>query len=73
MGVYKISLYWDGSICRHCCACTAMCARGALSVDPETGYLQYNIKDCIRCGNCTRACPSGALRAIRLEDAENIK
>lgn len=55
-------MIYDSTICRHCCACTATCARGALYIDPQTGYLSYDIRKCIRCGNCTRACPSGALR-----------
>ncbi|MBR4655680.1 MAG: 4Fe-4S binding protein [Oscillospiraceae bacterium] len=38
-----------------------MCPKGALTVNQERGSLNYDIRKCIRCGNCIRACPTGAL------------
>jgi len=35
----------------------------ALTVDHERSTLSYDIRKCIRCGNCLRGCPTGALHA----------
>lgn len=56
-------MIYDSTICRHCFGCIAMCARGALFLDKDSGSFCYDIHKCIRCGSCIRACPSGALRA----------
>ena len=61
MSRQRSSLCWDGSVCRHCFGCTAMCARGALTVDQNRGVLAYDVRKCIRCNSCIRACPTGAL------------
>ena len=48
-------LAWNNEYCRHCFGCIAMCVRGALTLDHDRGCLSYNIRKCIRCGNCLRA------------------
>ena len=54
-------LAWAPEYCRHCFGCTAACPREALTVDAVLGILRYDIKKCIRCGSCLRACTTGAL------------
>lgn len=63
MSKQRTVLAWNSDYCRHCHGCTAMCARGALTVDLALGCLNYDSKLCIRCGSCLRACPTGALHA----------
>lgn len=67
MSRQRIVLEWSEEYCRHCFGCTAMCARGALTVDQEHACLSYDIRKCIRCGSCIRACPTGALHVGRYE------
>ena len=63
MSGQRTILAWNPEFCRHCHGCTAMCPRGALTVNLELGSLNYDIRKCARCGRCLRACPTGALHA----------
>ena len=45
-----------------------MCVRGALTLDHERGVLAYDIRKCIRCNSCLRACPTGALHTEPVEE-----
>ena len=55
------SVSWDTDVCVHCGACTAVCTRKALTMDPVTAELAFNNERCIVCEMCTRACPTGAM------------
>lgn len=44
--------------CIGCSCCTAVCACHTLS--PEVGHL-FDRTNCVRCGKCVDACPTGAL------------
>ncbi len=68
MSRQRIVLAWNPEFCRHCFGCTVMCARGALTVDHERGGLNYDIRKCIRCGSCLRACSTGALHAETINE-----
>ena len=54
--------------CRHCDLpeCTFTCMTGAMSKDPETGYVLYDEKRCASCFMCIMACPYGVLKADRM-------
>ncbi len=57
----RVILVWNPEFCRHCFGCIANCTRGALTLDHDRGALCYDIRKCIRCGNCLKACYTGAL------------
>jgi len=60
-------IYSDGAggyvpvFCRHCDEpeCVAACMSGALTKNPETGYVQYNKDRCGACYMCVMNCPYG--------------
>lgn len=55
----RVSLYQlrlDESACTHCGACKKVCR---MQVDPS---LTPHSAECIRCGDCVKNCPHGALR-----------
>ena len=68
MSGQRVVLTWHPDYCRHCFGCIAMCTRGALTVDEEKGVLCYDIRKCIRCGSCLRACYTGALHTEVIEE-----
>ncbi len=55
------SIAWDNDVCVHCGACTAVCTRKALSLNPVTAELQFDNALCTVCEMCTHACPTGAM------------
>ncbi len=61
------SVSWDNDVCVHCGACTAVCTRKALTLDPVTAELAFNNARCVACEMCTRACPTGAMHVDELE------
>lgn len=61
--VLSRAVHWDNEVCVHCGACTAVCTRKALSLDPVTAELRYDNDKCVACEMCTHACPTGAMRA----------
>lgn len=48
--------------CVHCGACTAVCPSGALSMDPQTWELKFDLDKCMLCGHCVHACPARAIK-----------
>lgn len=48
--------------CNHCDSpvCMAKCPQGAISKDPETGFVSSDPEKCIGCGTCALTCPYGA-------------
>ena len=52
--------------CRHCerPECVYTCMTGAMSKNPETGYVEYM---------CVMACPYGVLKSDRIEHKEIMK
>ena len=48
--------------CNHCDSpiCMAKCPQGAISKDPDTGFVSNDLEKCIGCGTCVTACPYGA-------------
>lgn len=55
---------WDKLKCNHCGACVSICPVGALKMNRETYYLEFNYQDCVVCGYCTDACPVQAIEII---------
>ncbi|HHV44842.1 MAG TPA: 4Fe-4S binding protein [Firmicutes bacterium] len=49
--------------CVHCGACTAVCASGALRLDPESARLHFDEAKCIECELCIDACPVACIEA----------
>lgn len=61
--------------CRHCDQpeCVYTCMTGAMSKNKETGYVEYNKKQCASCYMCIMACPYGVLKSDFLEHKEIMK
>jgi len=55
--------------CRHCDLpeCVYTCMTGAMSKNPDTGYVCYNKEVCASCYMCVMACPYGVLKPDRIE------
>ncbi|MCK9221715.1 MAG: 4Fe-4S binding protein [Limnochordia bacterium] len=49
--------------CVHCGACTAVCASGALSIEPQTAHLKFDDTKCVGCELCVTACPISCIEA----------
>lgn len=54
-------------VCRHCeePECVMTCMSGAMSKDPETGYVTHNKEQCASCFMCVMSCPYGVLSPDR--------
>lgn len=50
--------------CMHCVdpSCVSACPVSAMTKDPETGIVKYNVEACIGCRYCVAACPFGVPR-----------
>lgn len=59
--VLSRSVRWDEDVCVHCGACTAVCNRKALTLDPATAELRFDNERCTVCEMCIHACPTGAM------------
>jgi carbon-monoxide dehydrogenase iron sulfur subunit len=61
--------------CRHCDLpeCVYTCMTGAMSKDPETGYVLYDKTKCASCFMCVMACPYGVLKADDRRHKEILK
>jgi Fe-S-cluster-containing hydrogenase component 2 len=55
--------------CRQCLdpACAAVCPRGAISRDGQTGLVSICYERCIGCKLCVMACPYGAMGVDTME------
>ena len=53
--------------CRHCDKpeCAGSCMSGAMTKDPATGHVRYDIDRCGRCFMCVMNCPYGVLKPDR--------
>ncbi len=58
----------EEELCIHCGACTGLCPTGALSIEPETLKVVFDVKKCVACGMCGLACPFGAMKDVTLFD-----
>jgi heterodisulfide reductase subunit A-like polyferredoxin len=54
--------YIDPEVCRGCGQCVAICAYGALEVDPVKKIAVVTETVCQGCGACAATCPSKAIR-----------
>ena len=59
---------YDESTCIGCHKCVSRCQMDAISQDGDLIVLAKN--RCIGCGLCVATCPSGALRLVRREGAD---
>lgn len=61
--------------CRHCDLpeCTFTCMTGAMTKDLNTGYVNYDKKQCASCYMCIMACPYGVLKADRQTQKQIMK
>jgi Fe-S-cluster-containing dehydrogenase component len=52
------------SSCMHCVdpSCASVCPVSAMTKDPVTGIVHYNLEACIGCRYCVAACPFGVPR-----------
>jgi ferredoxin len=57
----------DEESCLHCGVCTALCATGALWIEPETRKVCFDSDKCSACGLCTRICP---VKAMHVEEED---
>lgn len=57
----------DEESCLHCGVCTALCATGALWVDPQTRKVNFDSDKCSACGLCTKICP---VQAMHVEEED---
>jgi Fe-S-cluster-containing hydrogenase component 2 len=50
-------------VCKRCKnpSCVKSCEFSALTVDPSSGVVVVNEKECTGCGECTKGCPFGAI------------
>lgn len=53
-----------------CLRCAQACTSGCISFDKATGELSVQPLQCIGCGTCATACPTGALEAIKPKDID---
>ncbi|MEE9613407.1 MAG: 4Fe-4S binding protein [Thermodesulfobacteriota bacterium] len=56
---------WEEPTCTGCTICSEACKEDAIESDPDTGKPIFSPDKCIYCGDCIRACPTGAWRAKR--------
>lgn len=61
--------------CRHCerPECVYTCMTGAMSKNPETGYVEYDKEKCASCYMCIMSCPYGVLKYDSIEKKEIMK
>lgn len=59
--------------CMHCDECTAAaaCRAGCFARDEQTGLMQLDSAQCLRCGACVKACPFHAV--VRYADGRAHK
>ncbi len=54
-------------VCIHCGACTGICPTNALTIDPETAYVNFEPSKCKGCEFCLIVCP---VRAMEIKFAK---
>ena len=57
--VPKVKVSYVMHRCQHCdnAPCVAVCPHGALTQDPETGFVSVDQDLCVGCKYCASACP----------------
>ena len=53
----------DLASCIGCRVCERACIEGAIACDPDSGLPRYSPNQCVQCGDCIRACPTGSWQA----------
>lgn len=56
---------WSEPECTGCTICEQACKEDAIVSDENTGKPIFDAKMCLYCGDCIRACPTGAWKAKR--------
>ena len=61
-GMPDVDILYLALSCGHCAkpACAAVCPRGCIKKDEETGAVLVENSGCAGCGNCLHACPFSA-------------
>lgn len=65
----RVQLVVSDTDCASCCnalACAGVCPTSARYPDAETGLLSYDVRYCIGCGNCEKACPTHAAYMVEV-------
>ncbi|RBQ30371.1 4Fe-4S ferredoxin [Arcobacter sp. FW59] len=68
---FKKTILYDKSICQYddrrvsetCSKCEEVCPTNAITKDDKNKKLVFSYVDCIACGECVSACPSGSLNS----------
>ena len=61
--------------CRHCDSpdCAAACMSGALTKDPVSGHVLYDVNRCAKCFMCVLNCRYGVLKQDRVSGSFVVK
>lgn len=65
----RVQLVVSDTDCDTCCNaldCAKACPASARYPDADTGLLSYDVRYCIGCGNCVRACKAGAASLVEV-------
>ena len=67
---FRKTILYDKSICQYnerkdeiCFKCAEVCPTNAITKDEENRRLVFDLVNCITCGECVSACPSGSLNS----------